>query len=97
MLDEPQKEMLKANGEECAGGSVVRNEVDPHFHRERGVLMLARRMVEADMLYRCESKEDEVGLFCLMKEAGIVEAEPSVSLGRVFDQRQSDLRWRPPP
>ena len=49
------------------------------------------------MLYRCESEVNEVSLFCVVKKAGIVEAERSVPLRRAFDQRRCNLRWRAPP
>eukprot|EP00959_Pyramimonas_sp_CCMP1952_P248046 5185237-Pyramimonas_sp.AAC.1 len=61
------------------------------------MLMLAKRMALAGMLCRCESKVDEVGLFCVVKKAEVVDGEPLVSLRLVFDQRRSNLRWRAPP
>ncbi|CAK0885631.1 unnamed protein product [Prorocentrum cordatum] len=97
MLDDFRREMLKEDGEECVRAAEVKNYVDPHFRRKKDMLMLARRMALAGMLCRCESKVDEVGLFCVVKKAEIVDGEPLVSLRLVFDQRRSNLRWRSPP
>ncbi|CAK0891907.1 unnamed protein product [Prorocentrum cordatum] len=97
MLDDFRREMLKEDGEECVRAAEVKNYVDPHFRRKKDMLMLARRMALAGMLCRCESKVDEVGLFCVVKKAEIVDGEPLVSLRLVFDQRRSNLRWRAPP
>ncbi|CAK0869509.1 unnamed protein product, partial [Prorocentrum cordatum] len=97
MLDDFRREMLKEDGEECFRAAEVKNYVDPHFRRKKDMLMLAKRMALAGMLCRCESKVDEVGLFCVVKKAEVVDGEPLVSLRLVFDQRRSNLRWRAPP
>ncbi|CAK0806068.1 unnamed protein product, partial [Prorocentrum cordatum] len=90
-------EMLKGDGDACALASEVRNYVDPHFRNKNGVLQLSRRMALAGMLCRAPEKVDEVGLFCVVKKAELIDEEPEGTLRLAFDQRRSDARWRAPP
>ena len=98
MLIDMKNQMIREDGDEMVRASELVNYVDPHFRSKKNMLKLAARMARAGMLCRVETKIDEVGLFCVVKKAGLREDnEVEVSLRLVFDQRRGNLRWKPPP